>query len=164
MDGFDNLRESDPAAVARYLALRGFLHDQVLARVETLLGEHFLVEPTRRVPGALTCVLRNGFVRPAEGEIWPAVFLTAVNIYPAVCIQIAAERLTALGTAINGPQRLRHRHWEEWWGWETCLADLRPRFFDQPCDEQLDTLVGWYMDRFTWLARNGLLQRKPRGA
>ena len=160
MERFDGLRESDPAVIARHLALRGYLHDEVLARVDALLAERYLVEPTRRIPGSLSCVLRNGFVRPTEGEIWPAVFLTAVNIYPAVCLQITPARLTALGTALNGPQRLRHRHWEDWWGWETTLADLRPRFFELPPDEQLDTLMGWYAERLEWLAHNGLLVRK----
>ena len=160
MDSFEGLRESDPAVVARYLALRGCLHDTVLARVETLLCERYLVEPTRRIPATLTAVARNGFVRPAEGEIWPVVFLTAVDIYPALCIQITPERLTALGTTLNGPQRLRHRHWEDWWGWETRLADLRPRFFELPAAEQLDTLLGWYAECLEWLARNALLTRK----
>ena len=160
MDTFDGLRESDPAVVARYLALRGCVHDQLLVRVEALLTERYVVEPTRRVPATLTAVLRNGFVRAGEGEIWPAVFLTAVDIYPAICIQITPERLTALGTALNGPQRLRHRHWEDWWGWESRLADVQPRFFELPAGEQLDALLGWYAERFEWLARNGLLRRK----
>lgn len=160
MDSFDGLRESDPAVTARYLGLRGYFHDHVLPRVETLLTERYAVQPVKRLSATLSVVLRGGFDRPGEGELWPAVFLTAVDIFPAICLQITAERLTGLGTALNGPRRIRHRHWEDWWGWESRLADLRPRFFELAASEQLDTLVGWYADHLEWLAHNGLLVRR----
>src|SRR5262245_9315960 len=118
------LRESDPSVAARYLQLRSHLNDRLLTRVEALIQTRATVTPTRRVTATLVALTRGGFVRADEGELWPVVFLTAVDITLALCVQITQERLSSLGTMLNGPQRLRHRGWEDWWGWETNLASV----------------------------------------
>jgi hypothetical protein len=60
---------------------------------------------------------------------------------------------------LNGPQRIRHRHWEDWWGWETSPAALRPDFFDLAAAAQDDAMVAWYVEHLEWLAQSGLMQR-----
>jgi hypothetical protein len=156
----EGLRVSDAALVARYLQVRSHFHDQILARVETLIESHYLVQPTRRIGATLVALVRLGFIRPDEGDVWPVVFLTSVDVTAALCLQITGERLGSLGTVINGPQRIRHRGWEDWWGWETPLANIRPGFFDLSPGEQDDALVAWYAEHLEWLAHSGLMQRR----
>jgi hypothetical protein len=156
------LRESDPAVVARYLQLRTVFHDRYLARIERLAWERYAVQLTTRIPPTLTVQVRTGLVT-GEGEVWPAVFLTAVDVRFALCVQLRPERVAQLGTSINGPQRLRQRHWEDWWGWETNLASLHPDFFDLSAIQQEDAIAGWYTMHFDWLAGNGLLRARPQG-
>lgn len=160
MTSDDGLRASDVALVARYLQVRSYFHDRVLGRVETLVEERYQVQTTKRITATLVALVRSGFVRSVEGEVWPVVFLTPVDVSLAVCAQIRADRLASLGTTIGGPQRNRHRHWEDWWGWEIKLADVRPSFFSLPAAEQDEALIGWYLERFEWLAQNRLLQRQ----
>ncbi len=157
----DALQPSDPAVVARYLQLRGAFHDRHLARVERHVLERYEVQPTRRVPQTLLAVVRTGFVRPGEGEMWPVVFLTALDVTVALCVAISAERVASLGTVLRGPQRLRHRGWQDWWGWESTLAGLHERFFDLSPLEQEDAVAAWFATGFDWLVGNGLLFRKP---
>jgi hypothetical protein len=118
------------------------------------------VAPARRVVATLLTLVRGGFVRPGEGELWPVVFLTPVDVSLALCLQISPERLARLGTMLNGPQRLRHRLWEDWWGWETNLAGVHPRFFQLPAAEQDDAVLAWYADKVEWLLQGGLARRK----
>src|SRR5690349_6577287 len=118
MQTSEALRASDAAVVARYLQLRTVLHDRHLARVERLVQERYLVQPSRHIHPTLVAHVRSGFARPGEGELWPVVFLTTVDVSIALCVDLTAERVASLGTMINGPQRLRHRGWENWWGWE----------------------------------------------
>jgi hypothetical protein len=160
MDSWEGLRVSDPAVAARYLQLRSHFHDRLLAQVERHVTEHYQVQPARRIPPTLVAVTRSGFVRSGEGEMWPVVFMTAVDITLALCVQISAERLAILGTMLNGPQRLRHRGWEDWWGWETGLAGAHERFFSLTPTEQDDAMLGWYMAGLEWLAHSGLLPKK----
>lgn len=160
MDSFDGLRESDSAVAARYLHIRSYLHDRVLGRLETQVATRFVVQPVRRIQPTLVAMVRTGFERAGEGEMWPVFFLTAVDISVALCLQIGAERLTNLGTMVNGPQRLKHRHWEDWWGWESSLGDLRPALFELSAALQEETLVAWYNDKLDWLVNSGLLRRK----
>jgi hypothetical protein len=155
----DGLRVSDAAVVTRYLQLRSHLHDRVLARVESHVEARYRVQPTRRLAATLVALVRGGFVRPVEGELWPVVFLTPVDVSLALCVQIAPARLTSMGTMLNGPQRMRHRHWEDWWGWEVPLAGVRPGFFDLSAAEQDDAMVAWYVDHLEWLAQSGLMHR-----
>jgi hypothetical protein len=61
---------------------------------------------------------------------------------------------------LEGPQRLRHRHWEDWWGWETTLAGVHPQFFALSADQQGEAMLAWYTEHLAWLARSGLLRRK----
>src|SRR5438105_520523 len=122
MQTSEALRESDAAVVARYLQVRSVLNDRHLARVDRLIQERYLVQPSRRIPATLVAHVRGGFLRPGEGELWPVVFLTAVDVSVALCVQLSAERVAGLGTSLNGPQRLRHLHWEDWWGWEKPLG------------------------------------------
>src|SRR5947199_5947462 len=126
----DTLRAADAAAVARYLQVRGLLHDRHLARVERLVLERYHVQPTRRLHSSFAAHVRGGFVRPGEGELWPVAFTTTVEISVALCVELSAERVADLGTTLNGPHHVRHRHWEGWWGWEKPLAQLAPDFFD----------------------------------
>jgi hypothetical protein len=160
MDPSEAFRLSDPAVVGRYLQLRSRLYDRVLARVEVLIAGLYDVEPSRRITPTLTAMTRTGFIRPAEGELWPVVFLTAVDITLALAVQFTPERLASLGTVLKGPHRLRQRHWEDWWGWETSLADAHPQFFEMRADAQEETLVDWYRRWLEWLEHNGLLRGK----
>jgi len=160
MDPADGLRVSDASTVARYLQVRSQFHDRLLARVEQGVGERYLVQPTQRLPATLVTVLRGGFVRPGEGELWPLVFLTPVDVTLALAVHISAERLASLGTMLKGPHRLRHRQWEDWWGWETTLAEVHPRFFELAAAEQEDAMVAWYGDCLEWLAGSGLLRKR----
>jgi hypothetical protein len=158
----DELRITDAAVVARYLQLRSHFHDHLLARVEEKLCTSYDVQPTRRLPATLNALVRNGYYRPGEGEIWPVVFLTVVDITLALCIQLSGERLMQLGTVVNGPRPLRHRHWEDWWGWETTLAGIHPRIFSVSPAEQEGLVLGWYSNHMEWLVRNGLMGRKSK--
>jgi hypothetical protein len=161
MDPTEVLRESDPSVVARYLQLRSYFHDHLLARVEALLLRNYVAHPTTRLHATLVSLLRLGFIRPGEGELWPVVFLTPVDVTLAVCLHISPERLTSLGTMLNGPQRMRHRNWEDWWGWEAPLPEVHPHLFDLPADQQEAALLSWYAGKFDWLAQSGLLRPKP---
>jgi hypothetical protein len=156
----DKLHESDPAVVARYLHLRNYFHDQLLEKVDKLLSTRYEVQPTRRIPSSLTTLVRNGYFRPDEGEIWPIVFVNTVDITLALFIQLSNERLADLGTVMNGPRPVRHLHWEEMWGWEMPLAAVQPRFFTLEADAQAEALLNWYTGCMEWLVRNGLMKRK----
>jgi hypothetical protein len=160
MHADEGLRVSDPAVVARYLQLRRHFHDRVLAQVEAHIEARYRVQPTTRVPASVILLVRHGFVRPGEGEVWPAVFLTAVDVSLGLCIQIAPERLAGLGTMVNGPQRLRRRHWEDWYGWEVPVGDVRPHFFELSAAEQEEAMFAWYVEHLEWLAHSGLMQRQ----
>ncbi len=160
MDTADALRPSDPAVVARYLQLRSHFHDRLLAQVEALIRDRYQVQAIQRIHPTLTALARVGFLRPGEGELWPVVFLTPVDVTLALCVQIGEERLAALGTTVNGPQRLRHRHWEDWWGWETNLAGVHARFFELDAAEQEQAMRVWYGEALEWLAHSRLLRRK----
>jgi hypothetical protein len=159
MSPTDVLRLSDAAVVARYLHVRALFHDGLLARLERLVPERYEVQLTRRVAPTLVAQVRSGFVRAGEGEIWPVVFLTPAEVSVALCVEITAESLASLGTLLNGPQRLRHRYWEDWWGWEAPLGEVHPQFFELPADKQQDALVAWYLEGFEWLVHSGLLRR-----
>jgi hypothetical protein len=159
MSSGDGLRVSDAAVVARSLQLRSHFHDRILARVEHHVETHYRLRPTHRVLATLVALVRGGFERPVEGELWPVVFLTAVDVSLALCLRIAPERVASMGTVLGGPQRIRHRYWEDWWGWETTLAGVRPGFFDLSAAEQDDAMVGWFVDHLEWLAQSGLMQR-----
>lgn len=160
MQTSEALLVSDAAVVARYLHLRSILNDRHLARVERLILERFRVQPCQRIPPTLVVQVRGGFLRPGEGELWPIIFLTAVDILPALCVELSPERVADLGTMLNGPQRLRHRHWEDWWGWEISLAQLDPHFFEQTAFHQEELLAAWYSEHLDWLAGAGLLRRR----
>jgi hypothetical protein len=159
MDPTEQLRLTDAAVVARYLQLRGYFQDGLLAQVEERLRTCYSVQPTRRLPTTLAALVRNGFHRPEEGEIWPVVFLTPVNITLALCIQLSVARLAALGTVVNGPRPIRHHHWEDWWGWEASPAEIHPRLFHLMGSEQEELILAWYDKHMEWLARNGLMSR-----
>src|SRR5258708_503474 len=109
MQSSDALRVSDAAVVARYLQLRSLLHDRHLTLVERLILDRYLVHPTRRLPSTLVSNVRTGFIRPGEGELWPVVFLTTVDISVGLCVELPAERVAGLGTTLNGPRRIRQR-------------------------------------------------------
>jgi hypothetical protein len=156
----DALRESDAAVVARYLQLRSVFHDRHLARVERLVLDRYVVAPTRRIHPTLLAHLRTGFVRPLEGELWPVVFLTAVDVSVALCVELSPERVASLGTTVNGPQRLRHRGWEDWWGWERPLTAMGEGFFDLSAVGQEEAVAAWFGECLEWLAGNGLLRRR----
>lgn len=160
MDSLIPLRASDPAVVSRYLQLRGLLHDRFLAQLEAHVLQRYEVQPTTRIPATLPALVRKGFLRAGEGEVWPVVFLTPVDITLTLCLQITSERLTKLGTVLHGPQRLRHRHWEDWWGWETTLPELNPKFYELSAEKQEEAMIAWCHDRLEWLVQNGLLKRK----
>ena len=162
MAAVEQLQPSDAAVVARYLQLRTLLHDRHLARVERLIAERYDVKPVQRLHPTLTALLRGGFVPHGEGEIYPVVFLSPVDVTLALCVEISPERVASLGTQLNGPQRLRHRHWEDWWGWEQSLASLHPRLFELGPEQQEEVVVAWYSRGLEWLARNGLLPLKGR--
>jgi hypothetical protein len=156
----DQLRESDPAVVARYLHLRTYFHDQLLDKVDKLLTSRYELQPTRRIPSSLSTLVRAGYFRPGEGEIWPIVFVNAVDITLALFIQLSNERLAELGTVMNGPRPVRHLHWEEMWGWEVTLSTVHPRLFDLEALAQAEALLNWYTGCTEWLARNSLMKRK----
>ncbi len=159
----DGLKAGDPGVVARYLQIRGYFYDQVLAEVEKALVASYVVVAVRRIPPTLPVLVRQGFLRPGDGEIWPVVFLSPRGVSVAVCAQISSTRLAALGTTVNGPQRIRQKTWEGWWGWETRLGDVSPGFFELAGAEQDQALSGWYERRFEWLATNGLMRRRTGG-
>jgi hypothetical protein len=159
MQTSEALRAADSAVVARYLQVRSIFHDRHLARVERIIQERFLVQPTRRIPATLVAQVRGGYVRPGEGELWPVVFQTPVDISLALCVQLSGERVAALGTTLNGPRRQRHRGWEDWWGWEQPLAALHPTFFDMTALQQEDLFAAWFDEGLEWLANAGLLRR-----
>jgi hypothetical protein len=154
------LRVSDAAVAARFLQVRTLIHDHPLARVERHVSQRFVVEPTRRLHPTLIGLVRVGFVRPGEGELWPVVFMTTVDISLALCVELSAERVAGLGTTINGPQRIRHRGWENWWGWERPLGQVQSGFFDLDAPAQEDAIVGWFGEGLEWLAGAGLMRRK----
>jgi hypothetical protein len=160
MQTSEALRDSDPAVVTRYLHVRAIFHDRHLIRVERLIQERYLAQPTSRIPPTLVAHVRGGFLPPGEGEIWPVVFLTAVDIRLALAVQLSPERINRLGTSINGPQRLKHRGWDDWWGWETNLPGLHANFFELSANQQEDAIVAWYSSHLEWLVANGLLRRK----
>jgi hypothetical protein len=152
---------SDLAVACRYLQLRTILHDRHLARVERLVLDRYDVELLRTRHSSFVCSLRNGFVRPGEGEMWPAVLMTMVDISVALFFEVDAERMAAMGTMLRGPHRIRHRGWEDWWGWENSLAELHPHFFDLTAPEQEEAFATWYSVNLEWLAHAGLLRRQP---
>jgi hypothetical protein len=154
------LHASDAAVVARFLQLRALIHDHPLERVDRLVSQRYAVEPSRRVAPTLVSHVRAGFVRPGEGGLWPVVFMTAVDISLALCVELSAERVAGLGTTINGPQRIRHRGWESWWGWERPLGQVRAGFFDLDAASQEDAIVAWFGEHLEWLAGAGLMRRK----
>jgi hypothetical protein len=164
MESAESIRLSDPSVVARYLQLRSVLHDRHLARVERLFGERYDVQPARRMPSTLQADVRGGFLSLGVGEMWPVIFLTAVDVSVALCVQIDEEIMTHLGTTLKGPKRIRHRGWEDWWGWESPLAGLHPRFFELMPLEQEDAIAAWFTANLEWLAHAGLLRRKPAGS
>jgi hypothetical protein len=159
MSSGDELRVSDAAVVARYLQVRSHFHDRVLPRVADHIAAHYRVRRSRNVAATLVAMVRGGFERPGEGELWPVAFLTPVDVTLALCLQIAPERVTSMGTVLNGPQRIRHRNWEDWWGWETAPAALAPDFFGLSAAAQDEAMVAWYVDHLEWLAQSGLMQR-----
>ena len=154
------LRVSDAAVVARFLQIRTLIHDHPLARVERHIIDRYAVEPTRRITPTLVGHVRAGFVRPGEGELWPVVFMTTVDISLGLCVERSAERVADLGTTINGPQRIRHRGWDTWWGWERPLGQVQAGFFDLDAASQEDAIVGWFGEGLEWLAGAGLMRRK----
>ncbi len=160
MSSSDTMRASDAAVVARYLQLRSTLHDRHLTRVERLVQERYLVHPSRRLPSTLLCNVRTGFVRPGEGELWPVVFLTTVDISLGLCVELSAERVANLGTTLGGPRRIRQRGWEDWWGWEKSIGAVRPGFFDLDAARQEEAVVAWFAEGLEWLAGAGLLARR----
>jgi hypothetical protein len=160
MSSADVLRASDAAVVARYLQLRSLLHDRHLARVERLILDRYLVHSSRRLHSTLLYDVRAGFVRPGEGELWPVVFLSTVDISLGLCVELSPERVANLGTTLNGPRRSRHRGWEDWWGWEKPLGQLRADFFDLDPGLQEEAVVAWYSQCLEWLAGAGLLARR----
>ncbi len=160
MQSPDALRASDPAVVARYLQVRSILHTH-LGRLERLVLGRYDVHATHRLPSTLLALVGTGFIRPNEGELWPVAFLTTVDVTLALCVELSPERVAGLGTTLNGPRRIRQRGWEDWWGWETSLGQLRPDFFDLDPTGQADALVAWYAQGLEWLAAGGLLVRRP---
>src|SRR4051794_29701942 len=92
MPPLEQLRLSDAAVVARFLQLRSLIHDHYLKQVERLIVERFAVQPIKRLAPTLVCDLRSGFLRPGEGEMWPVVFMTTVDISLALCVDISPDR------------------------------------------------------------------------
>jgi hypothetical protein len=160
MDPVPGLQQSDCGVVARYLQVRTQLHDGPLTEVATLIESQYQVRPTRRIPATLIALVRGGFTRPGEGELWPVIFLGNVDITLALAAQISSERLSCLGTVIDGPHRIKHRHWEDWWGWEVSFGELPGPFYELSTADQQATMVTWFSNKLEWLARNGLLRRK----
>jgi hypothetical protein len=160
MDSSDSLRVSDAAVIARSLQVRSLFYDRLLTRLEQHIPQRYSVQTTTRLHATLPALLRTGFVRPVEGELWPVIFLTPVDITLVLAVQISKERVAGLGTMLKGPQRLKHRHWEEWWGWETNLPGIHPQFFELPAAEQDDAMLAWYREGLEWLANSGLMRRR----
>jgi hypothetical protein len=160
MDSPDSLRLSDAAVIARALQVRSLFYDRLLARLEQIVPQHYSVQLTTRIHATLPALVRTGFVRPVEGELWPVVFLTPVNITLVLAVQITKERVAGLGTLLKGPQRLKHRQWENWWGWETNLPSVHPQFFELTATEQDDAMLAWYREGLEWLANSGLMRRR----
>lgn len=156
----DALWAGDAAAVSRYLQIRALIHDHYLPRVEKLIQSRYVVRPAQGITSTLVSHVRGGFLRPGEGELWPVIFTTMVDISVALCVQLSDERVANLGTMINGPQRIRHRGWEDWWGWERPIGHLHPEFFGLSPELQEDALVHWYLEGCEWLAGSGLLRRR----
>ena len=125
-----------------------------------LVTERYVVQPTGRIHATLVALVRGGFVRTGEGDLWPVVFMTTVDIRVALCVELSPERVASLGTMVKGPRRIRHRHWEDWWGWECPLGEVREGFFDLGEAEQEDAIAAWYSEGLEWLAGGGLLVRK----
>lgn len=160
MDPTEQLQLTDTTVVARYLQLRSLFLDGLFPQIEERIELRYDVQPTRRLSSSLVALVRNGFEHVGDGELWPVVFLTPVNISLALCVQLTGERLAELGTVVNGPRPIRHRLWEEWWGWETTLPELHPRLFQLYGPEQETLILTWYDKNLDWLARNGLMKRK----
>jgi hypothetical protein len=156
----DSIRASDAAVVDRYLHLRSLLHDRLLSRVERHILARYVVQPSRRIHSTLLVAVRAGFFRQGEGDLWPVVFLTTVDISVGLCVELSPDRVASLGTMVNGPQRIRQRGWEDWWGWERPLSQLQAGFFDLPSAQQEEAVCAWYVEGLEWLAGSGLLRRK----
>lgn len=156
----DSLRPSDAGVVARYLEIRALLHDGYLAGVERLILGEYVVEPSNRMVSTLVSHVRGGFVRPDEGEMWPVVFLTTVDVSVALCVELPADRIAKLGTMAHGPRRVRQRGWEDWVGWERPVSQLCTGFFDLSGAGQEEVIHAWYADCLEWLADAGLLRRR----
>lgn len=156
----DALWASDAAAVGRYLQIRALIHERYLPKVEKLIQSRYLVRSVQGTASTLVSHVRGGFVRPSEGELWPVIFTTMVDISVALCVQLSDERVANLGTMINGPQRVRHRGWEDWWGWERAVGQLHPEFFTLSAALQEDVLSHWYLEGCEWLAGSGLMRRR----
>src|SRR5260370_41364512 len=98
----DELRAGDPVVVARFLQIRTVL-DRHMARVERLVLDQYDGAPTRRLTAPLPTHLRSGFVRPGQGELWPGVFLAAVDLTPALVGGSSPERVADIRPPIHGP-------------------------------------------------------------
>jgi hypothetical protein len=162
MSTAEALHPSDAAVVSRFFQVRGIFHDGVLARLEKLVPQRYQVQTTHRLASTFSAQVRVGFVRPGADEIWPVIFMTAIDISVALAVQITSEQLASMGTLLNGPQRLRHRHWDDWLGWEKYLHEIAPRFFEQTAEQQQGLLTAWCLEGFEWLAKSGLLHRLAR--
>jgi hypothetical protein len=160
MDATDSFRLSDATVIARALQVRSLFYDRLLARLEQIVPQHYSVQLTTRIHATLPALVRTGFIRPVEGELWPVVFLTPVNITLVLAVQITKERVAGLGTMLKGPQRLKHRQWEDWWGWETPLPGVHAQFFELKATEQDDAMLAWYREGLEWLANSGLMRRR----
>src|SRR5262249_34341623 len=88
MDSHEAFHVSDPAVVARYLQLRSLRPDRRLARVDLLVQDRSDVLVSNRLHATLVALLRNGYARSKEGEVWPVVFLTPIDVTLALCVQI----------------------------------------------------------------------------
>ena len=69
-------------------------------------------------------------------------------------------RLPALRTTVNGPQRIRQRGWEGWWGWEAGLGGVQADFYDLSAATQEEAVEAWFAARLEWLTAGGLLRAK----
>jgi hypothetical protein len=156
----DTFHASDAAVVARYLQLRSLFQDRHLVRVEQLILNRYTIQTSRRIHSSLVAHVRTGFVLQGEGEMWPVVVMTTVDISVALCVELSPDRVAGLGTMINGPQRIRQRHWEDWYGWERHLGQLHPRFFDLDAAQQEEAVAVFYLEGLEWLATSGLLRRR----
>jgi hypothetical protein len=155
----DALRASDAAVVARFLQLRSLLHDRHLGRVERLILERFVVQSSKHIPSTFAAHVRTSFIRPGEGDLCPVIFTTTVDLSLALCIELSPQRVADLGTTLNGPRRIRHRGWEDWWGWEKPLSQLSG-FYDLDAAAQEEAIASWFAEPLDWMADNGLLRRR----